>query len=43
VYYADLETANVPPGGDVRFTFFWTEAGHWEETDFIVRVAAENR
>ncbi len=38
VYVADLATTSVPPGGSVEFTFFWVDAGRWEQADFRVAV-----
>ncbi|MDP3890194.1 hypothetical protein, partial [Nocardioides sp.] len=38
VHYADLATAGPAPGAEVRFTFFWPEAGRWEGVDFAVTV-----
>ncbi len=38
VHVADLDTASLPAGGAVSFTFHWLEAGHWEGEDFAVRV-----
>jgi glucoamylase len=40
VHFADLETL----GADVRairFTFYWPDAGHWENQDFVVSVETE--
>jgi glucoamylase len=34
----DLTTSALPEGTQVRFTFFWPDANHWEGVDFIVRV-----
>jgi glucoamylase len=36
VYVADLETAALPGGARVRFTFYWPDANRWEGTDFVV-------
>jgi len=34
-----LDIAILPePGGRIRFTFFWTDAGRWEGKDFEVAV-----
>jgi glucoamylase len=38
VHVADLDTAALPSGAAVAFTFFWPEAGRWEGTDFAVRL-----
>jgi glucoamylase len=40
LHVADLQTSGLPPGGTVRFTFNWPQAGHWEGTDFTVPVAS---
>lgn len=40
VHATDLPTDRVPPGGEVVFTFRWTQAGKWEGKDFRVAVAA---
>jgi len=38
VYVADLPTASLPRGGEVRFTFYWPEAARWEGEDFSVKI-----
>lgn len=38
VYIADLPTTGLPPESVIDFTFYWPQAGHWEGTDFAVRV-----
>jgi len=43
VYYADLPTADLEDGTEVTFTFFWTDADHWEGSDFTVRVRRDAR
>lgn len=35
-WFADLPTANLPPGARVLFTFFWKEG--WEGKDFSVAI-----
>jgi len=40
MHIVDLDTALLPEGGRVIFTFYWPDAGNWEETDFIVGIAA---
>jgi glucoamylase len=40
IYIGDLATAALPEGKQVKFTFYWPDAGHWEDTDFAVRVAS---
>jgi glucoamylase len=37
IYYADIETDATTPG-PLSFTFFWISAGHWEGTNFQVRL-----
>lgn len=37
----DLETTALSDGKQVRFTFFWPDADHWEGSDFIVRVGLQ--
>ncbi len=43
VYWVDLPTADLAPGAEVVFTFYWPEAGHWEGRDFTVAVQAPRR
>ncbi len=38
MYVADLPTKDLAPGAEVVFTFHWTEADHWEGTNFRVAV-----
>jgi glucoamylase len=38
VFVTDLPTIALPPGETVVFTFYWTEAGRWEQVDFVVEV-----
>ncbi len=38
VYYAILNTASLPSGSSVHFTFFWTETKKWEKHKFQVGV-----
>jgi glucoamylase len=40
IHHLDLATADLEPGAELRFTFFWPEADRWEGKDFFVRVAA---
>jgi glucoamylase len=42
VYYADLPTEDIAAGGCVLFTFFWSQADHWEGRDFSVRIVADD-
>jgi len=38
IHIVDLPTQAFSKGKQIMFTFYWPEAGHWEGTDFIVRV-----
>jgi len=38
IHYADLQTAALPDGEQVLFTFYWPRAEHWENKDYRVRV-----
>ena len=38
IHIADLTTQALSEGSQVKFTFYWPGAGHWEGTDFIVRI-----
>ena len=38
VHLADLPSGTLPPGSEIRFTFYWPEAGRWEGTDFSVKI-----
>ena len=38
IHVLDLPTASLPFGGEVVFTFFWTNENRWEGTDFRVKV-----
>ncbi len=37
-FVVDLPTDTLVSGTQVEFTFFWTEAGHWEGTNFLIVV-----
>ncbi len=37
VYYVDISAGDFS-AGTVRFTFFWSDANHWEGSDFSVSV-----
>ncbi len=39
VEVVDLETRQLRSGDRVRFTFYWSAAGRWEQVDFAVGVA----
>lgn len=43
IHMADLPTKSLPAGRQIKFTFHWPEAGHWEGRDFVVRVASFRR
>ncbi len=43
VHVADLPTADLAEGGHVTFTFDWPDAGHWEGTNFVVRVGSKRQ
>jgi glucoamylase len=43
IHIADLATKDLPEGKQVKFTFYWPDAGHWEDKDFIVRIASWRR
>jgi glucoamylase len=38
VHVADLPTEALARGSEVRFTFYWPEAGRWEGADFSVKI-----
>ncbi len=38
VHVADLAVEHVAAGGQVVFTFYWPDAGHWEGRDFSVTI-----
>ncbi len=40
IHIADLTTKTLPAGKNIKFTFYWKDADHWEGNDFIIRVAA---
>jgi glucoamylase len=40
VHIVDLPTDTMPVGTQVVFTFFWPEAGRWEQQDYSVVVAS---
>ncbi|HVB98394.1 MAG TPA: glucan 1,4-alpha-glucosidase [Candidatus Dormibacteraeota bacterium] len=43
IHMADLPTQSLPEGSQIKFTFYWPDAGHWEGKDFMVRIAAWRR
>ena len=38
IHIADLATKAIPEGKQIKFTFYWPDADHWEKADFIVHV-----
>ncbi len=40
---ADLPTKTLPEGTQIKFTFYWPDAGRWEGKDFMVRIATWRR
>jgi len=40
LHIVDLSTADLPVSAEVKFTFFWPSADHWEGGNFMVRIAA---
>jgi glucoamylase len=43
IHIVDLSTKALPEGKEVKFTFYWPDAGHWEGADFIVHVGSLRR
>ena len=43
IHSADLETAELPTGAEIRFTFFWPDAERWESTDFVVLIGDQRK
>ena len=43
IHLADLPTQSMPEGTQIKFTFYWPDAGHWEGKDFMVRIATWRR
>jgi glucoamylase len=43
IHVADLKTQALPEGKQVKFTFYWPDAGHWEGADFIVHIGSMRR
>ncbi len=41
-YYVDLPLGHATEETTVVFTFYWPDAGHWENTNFAVRVINES-
>ena len=40
IHIADLPTEALPEGKQIKFTFYWPDADHWEGKDFIVPVVS---
>ena len=40
IYIADLKTQVLPEGKQIKFTFYWPDAGHWEGADFSIRIGS---
>jgi glucoamylase len=38
IHLADLPVADVPRGNTIVFTFFWSDAGRWENVDFSIGI-----
>ncbi len=41
VYVADLPTEKLPPGGEVGFTFFWSDENRHEEINYDVGISTD--
>ncbi len=35
-----IDTRSLADGQEIKFTFHWPGAGHWEGTDFVVRIGS---
>jgi glucoamylase len=40
VHIAELSTKSLPSERQIKFTFYWPEAKHWEGEDFIIHVVS---
>jgi glucoamylase len=40
IHIVDLATKALPEGKQVKFTFYWPDADHWQGSDFMVRVGS---
>jgi glucoamylase len=40
IHIADLKVQELPEGKQIKFTFYWPNAGHWEGADFSVRIGS---
>ncbi|RWM22234.1 MAG: glucan 1,4-alpha-glucosidase [Mesorhizobium sp.] len=38
IHLTDLPVADLPPGNTFVFTFFWSDAGRWENVDFSIGI-----
>jgi glucoamylase len=38
VHVADLPTSDIPAGGCITFTLYWSDSGEWENTNYSVSV-----
>ncbi|MER8476889.1 glucan 1,4-alpha-glucosidase [Mesorhizobium sp. M1163] len=38
IHLAELPVADAAPGNSIVFTFFWSDAGRWENADFSVGI-----
>jgi glucoamylase len=43
IHIADLSTCALREGNQLKFTFYWAVAGHWEGADFSVRIGSFQR
>lgn len=43
IHMADLPTQSLPEGKQIKFTFYWPDASHWEGNDFMIRIATWRR
>jgi len=39
LHVADLATQSLSAGREIKFTFYWPDAGDWEKTDFAIRIS----
>ena len=40
MHVADIDLENKK-SGEIKFTFFWKEANHWEGKDFVVKIKSK--
>jgi glucoamylase len=43
IHFADLSTQSRPACSQIQFTFYWPEGEHWEDRNFMVRIAPWRR